>query len=261
MKIEHAGLFVLLSLAMLAVMAIPARALDFHDADWSHGFRSNCPLPSDTAVRFRDVGADRKLAFTLNPGDIGGCSSDAKPRHGARFWERAELKQASTLAVGQTHRITFEATFAQGFRGKAETFFQIHAWSSDCKSAPLLMLQFDKKRLKTHVLQRNSTKFKAGTSRGTKGALAEIKTSNRARKALTSEALEGGTHRFDITFDTSHRVARMTVQMDGVTLVRNERVHLQRCAKPHVKFGIYRPGTQNKKTSVLLIDDVIISSR
>ncbi|MCH2095624.1 MAG: polysaccharide lyase, partial [Rhodobacteraceae bacterium] len=227
----------------------------------SHGFRSNCTLPGENSVRLHAIGADQKVAFTLKPGDVGGCSSDAKPRHGARYWERAELKQTSTLAVGQTHRISFEATFEQGFRGKAETFFQIHAWSRDCKSAPLLMLQFDQKRLKTHVLQRTSDKFQSGISRGNKGALAEIKASRSARKTLTTDALAGGPHRFDITFDTSGRNARMSVKMDGMPLVKNERVHLQRCVRPHVKFGIYRPGKTNRKTSVLLIDDVVISSR
>lgn len=261
MSMQRAGLFLLLSMVMFVISALPTRALDFRDSDWSHTFRSNCKLPTAEAVQYQAMGNDRKLAFTLRPGDVGGCSSDGGPRHGARYWERAELKQAGTLPRGLTHTIRFEATFVDGFKGKAETFFQIHAWSSECKSAPLLMLQFDSKRLKTHVLQRTSSKFQSGISRGSKGALAEIRAKNKDRKRLSASALSGTPHRFDITFDTSEKIARMTVKMDDVLLVSNEQVHMQTCAVPHVKFGIYRPGKRNKQKSVLLMDDVTIFSR
>ena len=248
MRRQRTGLFALLTLALVGVTPVPSWAQSFSDSDWNQTFRANCPLPSSDAVRFRSVGPDQKLAFTLRPGDVGGCSSDSKPRHGARYWERAELKQAGTLALGQKHTIRFEATFAEGFRGQAETFFQIHAWSSKCKSAPLLMLQFDKKKLKTHVLQRTSNKFQSGISRGSKGALAEIRDGRKHRKELEKQALNGGTHDFQVIFDTRKRVARMTVQMDGVTLVENERVHLQRCVQPHVKVWNIPTGKAKQKT-------------
>ncbi len=239
--------------------AAAAMAQDFQDSDWSLGLYRNCALPAPDSVSWVSKSGDQKLQFKISPKDVGGCSSDARARNGARFWERAELRQRGGLAKAKTHDIRFQATVVSGFTGREETFFQIHGWTSKCSSAPLVMMRFHRKRLEVHVLKKTSDRTKSGAiSRGEKGALVNETKSIKLRRDLTLAKLAGKPLNFQVLFDADRIKPRLTVKMNGQTLVDNAQMYVRDCSNPHVKAGIYRPGKQNKKTSILWFDDLTI---
>ncbi|MCB1332975.1 MAG: heparin lyase I family protein [Roseivivax sp.] len=252
---------ILAAAAALVLTVAPAAAEDFRDADWSASFYQNCDAPKPSAIGWTTVGGDRKLQFTLAPGDVGGCKSDDGPRNGARNWERAELKQRGTLSRGKRHEIRFQATFVDGFHGKEENFFQIHGWTPQCSSAPLLMMQFNRGRMDVKVLQRASDPFKDnGVSRGEKGALSDAMGGFGLIRSPRMGSLKGKPHDFRVLLDMAGKSPRISIWMDGAALVEDKAMYMRDCSVPHVKFGLYRPGKKNRASSVLLIDDVRISS-
>ena len=246
-------------LAATLGLATPLAAQEFRDSDWSHAFYANCPLPNAGSLGWTG-GVDRALQVRLAPGDVGGCSSDGAPRHGVSFHERAEVKQRGTLAMGQRHDIRFQVSFDSGLRGREESFFQIHGWTKTCASPPIVMLQFDGRKLQPMVLQRASSAFKAGGNRGEKGSLAPVRSGFGTARLLRHKALIGGTHDFRVALDLQPGDPRVSVFMDGTTLVDNAQLHLMDCVEPHVKFGLYRPGKVNRAASSLRFDKIRITS-
>jgi hypothetical protein len=100
-------------------------------------FGSFCELPAGSVKR-----SGSATRFTLRHGDVGGCRTDARARHGAPYWERAEL-QSGHLRSGRTYDISFDVRFDPGTRSSNRTtFFQIHTASSACLACyPALMLK------------------------------------------------------------------------------------------------------------------------
>lgn len=237
----------------------PAQAQDFEDSDWSHSFFKNCAAPNATALVWADHRGDRVLRATLEPGDPGQCRSDSAPRHGARYWERAELRQRGDLAVGTRHDIRFQARFLQGFNGNQETFFQLHGWSDTCAAQPLVMLQFDGRQLKPMILQAPDHTSIGRPGRPARGALTHIRSED-TQSRLSLERLQSQTQRFRLVADLRGTDPTVTVYLNGQALVSEAPVYLPPCATPHVKFGIYRPGGQNPHTSVVEIDDIRLRS-
>ena len=247
--------------AVLAAMPGLAAA-DYRDSDWTHGFYANCALPvpgTESAQASAGwLGAeDPALRIRLAPGQVGGCRSDSRRRNGAPYWERAELRQYGELPRDMRHRIDFVAYLLEGFTGQEETFFQIHGWKSGCNSAPLAMLQFDKGALGVKVLQRQSDPFKGGTARGGKGALADQPMPRGLRSSLQASAMP---QRFTVLLDLAARNPRISIELNGLVLVDGAPLFMQRCAAPHMKMGIYRPGRRSNHVSMIAFDDVIVSS-
>lgn len=241
-----------------AAMA-PAQAQDFADSDWSHSFFKNCATPNAASLVWAEHHGDRALRATLEPGDPGQCRSDSGPRNGARYWERAELRQRGDLAVGTRHDIRFQARFLQGFNGNQETFFQLHGWSDTCAAQPLVMLQFDGRKFKPMILQAPDQALNGRPGRPARGALAHIR-SDEAQDRLSLEHLRAQTQRFRLVADLRQDEPTVTVYLNGRAVVDKTPVYLPPCATPHIKFGIYRPGGQNPHTSVVEIDDIRLRS-
>lgn len=237
------------------VLSGPALAQSFTDKDWTATAVSNCALPSANGagpvVDWTMVQGDRKLAFRLSPGQVGGCSTDNQKRHNAPFWERAELRQKGYFASGQITEISFEATFLEGFTGSRETFFQIHGWADNCPAYPPLMMKFDRGVLRVDVL--TGVRQSAGQS-------TRNRDKGRHRAASISRvriaSLYGRPQMFKLRFDArAQSPGTVSIDMNGRALLRDAPIEFASCARPHVKFGIYRPG-KGVARSVVLFDDI-----
>ncbi len=248
-------------------LAAPAAATEFKSADWTHTFYDNCGLPVPTATADRpasaqwvSVSGDSKMYFYLEPGDMGGCGSDDSRRDGAAYWERVEMKQADTLPRGRLYDISLQATFLQGFTGENEAFMQLQSWESECRAAPLLMMQFDRGELAVKILKPRPALFGINTRKTTRG---DVKTVIYNGSTPKIGPLIGQPQNFRVMLDLRDEPYRMSVFMNGRALVENDIVFLQDCSEPYLKFGIYRPGGRlnNPDTSRLLVDDVRILSQ
>ena len=251
----------LISISLTVFAWTPALAQSsFKDRDWSTSAFANCKLPTsvnrEKPVSWVGVNGDRKLLFQLQPGQVGRCSTDNRARHGAAFWERAELRQKGYLKLGKVNKISFEATFLEGFLGERETFFQIHGWNDGCPAYPPLMLSFDKGRLRVNALtgvKPNAGQVWLSKDQGQHRAVQE--------RSFKVQSLYGRPQRFEVVFDASgSRSGLLTVNVNGQTLVDGARIEYAPCAKPHIKFGIYRPG-KGTSASRLLFDDLSIRQR
>ncbi len=234
--------------AFVLTLAATSAHAEFRDRDWNAALLANCRLPSPQAVTWAGTAQDPQLAFTLNPGDRGGCRADTRRRNGAPYWERAELIQAGHMPRGTVQEISFTANFTEGFLGQRETFFQIHGWTKSCNAAPLLMLQFHQRQMRAMVL---TADIPGSAERG-----------NLRQKAMGTPRIDdliGRDTQFRILFDQSGPQPTLTLIVNGRTLMKRQPVHMAPCAKPAVKMGIYRPGAQNPARSALVIDDLLIS--
>lgn len=255
-QISRIASLVLLSLSVSSWTPAFAQST-FKDRDWSTSAYPNCKLPAsqnrEKPVSWVSIDGDRKLQVQLQPGQVGRCSTDNQARHGAAFWERAELRQKGYLKLGRVNKISFEAIFLEGFLGERETFFQIHGWTDGCPAYPPLMLMFDRGLLRIDAL--TNVKQSAG-----KVWLSKDQGKHRPvqKRSLRAQNLYGKPQRFEIVFDASGRQSGLlTIGVNGQPLVDRARIEYAPCAKPHVKFGIYRPG-KGTAASRMLFDDLSI---
>ncbi len=198
------------------------------DVDWNTRFSSNCPLPQHDSIRWVSDNNRRYARFSLSNRDKGGCSTDKVARHNAPYWERAELKQTEALNRNKLYAIDTTLRFVEGFSGERETFFQIHAYNKNCKHAyPPIMLKFDNTQTGTAVL--------------TLLALQSSKRHNSYRSDMRIEDVLGDWMNLKLILDTSKK-GSVTVSIDGETLFSEVPFWIEPCGRPHIKFGIYRPG-------------------
>lgn len=237
------------SLALaLAAGASDVQNAIYRDSDWNASFAESCGYPRATSIKQVTVAGDKKLKFTLRPGDIGKCSTDNRARHSAPFWERAEVSQETNFQVGQRYRINAEITFLEGFTGERETFFQIHGWAHDCRHAyPPVMVKFRKGRLAIETL-RGVTQVRSGHHR------------NVLRKKVSIDGLYGKPLALALDFDIRTRPGTLSVSLNGTQLVADAPVEIADCAIPHIKFGIYRSGWHGNETSAIVFDDLKITT-
>ena len=138
-KITHQLIHVLL----LTVLAACECLAEFTDTDWNITFYDNCSFPETDGkyetVKWVTEGENKFLRFELRNGDKGECSSDDRERHGAPYWERAEVKQEEMLERNKKYSLDFDVRFVKGFQGERETFFQIHQGVRGCREGPPLM--------------------------------------------------------------------------------------------------------------------------
>ena len=114
----------------------------YQDKDWNVEFYENCDLPDSHSIRWVTEGKETYLRFTLKNNHIGGCSTDAIARAKAPYWERAEIKQTSTLKKDNTdYVLTFRARFVKGFTYERESYLQIHQTVEGCKVGPAMMFR------------------------------------------------------------------------------------------------------------------------
>lgn len=180
------------------------------------------------------IEGDSKILVSLRPGDVGKCSTDAKPRNNAKIWERAEIKQVGHLKSGGSSEIQFEFQILQGFSGSREGFFQIHAHDKDCWAYPPLMLGFDRGQLVIRTLRNVNQTSENVVS---KGSHKSFKISG-----YSAAAFRGAPKTFLIRYDAHPSSGTVSVAIDGSEVLKSQRIEIAACGKPHVEFGIYRPG-------------------
>ena len=210
------------------------------DEDWDVSFYSNCQLPKNSISTIEENG-NKFLRFQLKNMQKGGCKSDRKRRHGAPYWERAELKQNNFLHTNSTYEIKFKVRFLEGFKGNRETFFQIHQYNKGCSVYPTLMLKFHYRNLRLDALGHEPT----------------YRHKHYTNYQFDSQKLLKKWHEFKIIYDDKKK--KINVFLNKELIFDNIKYETDGCGQPHIKFGIYRPGSKYKlKTSVADFDDFVI---
>lgn len=231
-------------LAFLAVLILTIQPIGHanavSDSDWNISFKDDgCVMPSINSTKWLTEDGNRFIRFTLNDKDKGNCGRDRSSRHGAPYWERAELQQSSRLYFNKKYELTFEARFVEGFLGYQETFFQYHAHGgSSCWAYPPAMLKISTQRIELHVLKQNATQ---------RGGLAHHRTQ------LWIEDLIGDWKKFKFVFDTSKK-PKISMYIDENIIFNDLSYWIEPCGIPRFKIGIYRPGNESNQIARSVID-------
>ncbi len=202
----------------------------YQDKDWNLEFYDNCGLPDSSSVRWVTEGNETFLRFTLKRKQLGGCSTDALARHGAPYWERAEIKQASTLNRDADYTLTFKVRFVKGFSHQREGFFQMHQSTRDCRVGPPLMFKFSNKHLTAKYWHE---RFK--------------------RKVHINELIGKW---IDVKLEVNFTESNYNLIFNEENLLAKEEFAVEPCGKPHFKFGIYRPGDEDVASERISIFDI-----
>ncbi|MBL3705950.1 hypothetical protein GI582_24970 [Sulfitobacter sp. BDSS02] len=249
-------LFVSLLISCLVISVGEARSADttFKDNDWNISFYSNCGFPvergNNRSVKTVRMAGDRATWFTLRAGDVGTCSTDAKPRNNAPFWERAEIKQRGYIERGTLSSVSFSFLVLEGFRGTKEGFFQIHAHNDNCHAYPPVMMMFDRGQLVVRAL-RNVTQ--TGRETGSKGEHRTYPVRGYSLRSFMAAPVT-----INVSYDTRTSPGTLSVRINDKK-VMTAPVEIAACGTPHVKLGIYRPD-RGSGTSTAVFDDVNLTS-
>lgn len=217
---------------------------------FSENFYSNCPVPSGSIGSIKTE-SEKFTLFKLNNGEVGGCSTDRKSRHGAPFWERVELAQRGTLSKNKTHEIEFKIKILEGMTEDRETFFQIHNYrDNDSKNFyPSLMLKFSQQMLRVDFLNANNSH-----------AYEYIK--NPIFRDL--ENYYNKFYNFKIiisNLETQNNFGETTIIVNNKLLFSGYPTFFPKDGTPRIKYGIYRPGNKEKnKTSSIQYSEIKIRS-
>ena len=200
----------------------------YQDKDWNVEFYDNCGLPESSSVKWVTEGKETFLRFTLKNNQVGGCGRDGIARARAPYWERAEVKQTSTLDPNKSYTLTFKIRFNRGYSFNREDFLQLHQDVSGCRVGPILMFKFSESFLRTNDW------------------MATIK------KSVDIDDLRGRwiDVRLDVTPSKTY-----DFYLDGDKLIENGRVRFQKCGEPYLKIGIYRPGDEKAEGDRISVVD------
>jgi len=163
----------------------------------------------------------------LKNGQVGGCSTDHKSRNRAPYWERAEIKQAHTMARGVDYSLTFRARFLKGWRYHRESFLQIHQNVPGCRVGPLIKLEFRHGNLRHATTPLHIDEIL--------GKWIDVRFDFNTEKS------------YDLYFGGTKHIS------EGWWFEARD------CGEPHFKLGIYRPGhskATGDRLSVMDIDKV-----
>jgi len=198
----------------------------FNGESARQAFFDNCGLPNAESLQVLELNDDTVFTFKLAHNDVGLCSSDKRKRHSAPYWERAELKQTAILERNKQYQLDFSFKILQGFNGSRETFFQLHNYKKGCKTSPAAMLKADDGKLLVWLKAKGETQ-------------------QHSLNLLVSDILlQQQQVRWII--DT-HDTANISVVINGELVLNAVPMDLPLCGNPHLKFGIYRPGTDTDK--------------
>lgn len=245
-----------LAVAVLALSlvsnSVQAGKQDYIDSDWNVPFMTNKSWNlHGQDIKWVDYNGDKALQFTLEGGKPGLRGEDDKQQpSGSKFKERNEIYNHEYFDR-KPHTIELQFKMIAGFKARNESFFQIHSYNKNCKSAkPPLMLHIHKGELlaKTMGIDHKD----------------HIRTSlNVSRKQLI-----GKWHDLVINsklIDKNHISYSIQSKSLGInkTLPNS---YMLTCGTQYVKFGIYRPSKANIKfkqsltkindTSVIQFDDI-----
>ena len=190
----------------------------YQDKDWNVEFYESCDLPDSNSIRWVTEGNETFLRFTLKNGQVGECSTDAMARHSAPYWERAEIKQTSTLKQDADYALTFKVRFVKGFSYEREDFFQLHQTVQGCKVGPPMMFKFSNGRLTAkHWYERLK------------------------RKVHINEFIGKWT---DVKLEVNFTESYYNLYFNDEMIIEEGDFSVESCGEPFLKFGIYRPGDE-----------------
>jgi len=195
-------------------------------------FYSNCLVPKDS-VKIIKNDSNRYTRFQLKNFQKGGCTSDRTARHSAPYWERSELKQNGFLDINGIYEIKFKVRFVEGFRGNREAFFQIHQTVPNCRTGPITMLKFssDLLRLDAKRNLKNNSIY-----------ISDVR---------IEELLKKWTN-FKIIYDMEKK--KINVFLNEGLIFKNINFVSHPCGRPHIKYGIYRPGSEYQPNNTSAVD-------
>lgn len=205
----------------------------YRDKDWNVEFYDNCGLPESSSARWVTEGKETFLRFTLKNKQVGGCASDGVARHGAPYWERAEIKQTATLQKDADYTLTFRVRFVKGFTHEREDFFQMHQSVKGCRVGPPMMFKFSNGRL-----------------------VSKLRNERFTRKVRIDEFIGKWT---DVKLEVYFTESYYSLYFNEEKIIDEGNFSVLSCGEPHFKFGIYRPGDEEatgERISILDIDKI-----
>lgn len=252
---------IITALALGFLSPQPAHAQVFSDRDWNVKMKVSCGAPDKQSIRKVKTNGDRKIRLVLKPGDIGKCKTDNVERHGAKYWERAEISQANHMKSGKTYAVEWSAVLEQGFVGKEENFFQIHAWNDPCSAYPPLMVRFHNGNLRVMALRNLGPKAGKVWLSKENGRHVKVNTKN-----ISIKQLVGKETRFKVVAHFA-RNGWVTMYINDKIIANKAPMEMATCGKPYIKMGVYRPGPALKnprqkpsQTSSIVVDDIKITA-
>jgi len=198
----------------------------FDEQSARQAYFDNCGFPNSESLKVIELNEDTVFKFRLANKDVGLCSSDKRRRHSAPYWERAELKQKEILKRNRKYQLDFSFKIVQGFSGSRETFFQLHNYKKSCKTSPAAMLKADNGKLILWLKEEGMTQQHSLN--------------------LTVNDILLQQQRVRWIIDT-HESASISVLLNGELVIDSAPMDLPLCGSPHLKFGIYRPGSETDK--------------
>ncbi|MEE9314070.1 MAG: heparin lyase I family protein [Rhizobiaceae bacterium] len=195
------------------------------------------PVAAGKSINLRDdcpraVGSVKRsggtYVFTLKHGQKGGCSTDRMARHGAPYWERAELKSAY-FKKGRTYTFSFDVNFSSKTKSSNRTsFFQVHQYhNKKCRScAPAIMLK----------VNANGSVIAAVLKRNGHHAV--------KRLGLRRSQIAGKWASFAIKMGTGKGLNALSISANGRKVFRGK-VYIEPKGSIIVKTGLYRPGKRS----------------
>lgn len=188
--------------------------------------RTDCGTPRPDSIQRSGA----MMTFTLAHGDKGRCDGDTRPRGGAPYSERAELR-SDEIARGARHRAQLTLRFAPDRRSAPGTsFFQVHSWNRGCTGCkPPIMLRIGRDGMvSAYLLNANGQTHRA------------------VGLGVSRSQLAAGWRRFTVDF-TTHPGGGNTldISLDGRRLLSSARYHFPARGTPYYKLGLYRPGDPN----------------
>ena len=210
----------------------------YQDKDWNLELYDNCGLPESSSVRWVTEGKETFLRFTLKNKQVGGCNTDGIQRHGAPYWERAEIKQTSILAQNTDYTLTFKVRFVKGFSYPRENFFQMHQGVKGCRVGPPLMFKFSNGRLTAKDWSQSLT-----------------------RNVHIHEFIGKWV---GVKLEVNFSEWNYNLYFNDEKIIDKGDFGVAPCGEPHFKFGIYRPGDEaaaGERISILDIDKIQLTEK
>jgi hypothetical protein len=259
----------ILTSVVLLVLLLPSLAFNafaknerYKDDDWNTTFYDNCGMPTGDSVRWIEEENNKFIRFQLEDKDYGNCGSgsDRRARHGAPYWERAELSQDSYLDNNSSYEINFKFRLVKGFKTKKETIFQIHGYSGKSCPKPILMLKFTgggkRKFLRLELLKFPKNRKDTRINLINKRSWIKHKLKKNDEKIRSQDILGKWINlKFLIKFNQIN--GYVDVFFNDAKIAKQLDFDMLPCFTPHIKFGIYRPGNKNgNKLSIIDFDKI-----
>jgi hypothetical protein len=253
-------LILTLATLMLSFTSAYAYQDSYKDSDWNVPMWTHNDFLHGQDIEWVNYKGDKALQFTLEGGKPGIPYDAKKKANGPMFAERNEL-HSKRYNNGLTV-VEFQFRMLGGFKGRHESFFQIHTHNKRCnkEAKPPFMLHVHKGTLRVQTFDEDKKIPNGRTFTVVNGKHGQV----------TRSDLLGPWHDIKvISQQLDKNRIRYTVQSDSLGINQTfPNSYMLSCGIQYVKFGIYRPSKANwkhsqslkkiNKTSVIQFDDLKI---